>query len=95
MAAHEAQGQIFKEIGIDLFVPCFSYVQLDIGVSRTGSAKRLSLLTPDNQTRNVVYPEGESQTLNILTVLVHKLHIANCHVYKECFLCWTRGWRFG
>ena len=58
MMINKAQGQTYKAIGVDLSVPCFSHGQLYVAASRTGSAVKLSILTPNSQTRNVVYPEA-------------------------------------
>jgi len=58
MTINKAQGQTYKAIGVDLSVPCFSHGQLYVAASRTGSAVKLSILAPNSQTRNVVYPEA-------------------------------------
>ena len=58
MTINKAQGQMYKAIGVDFSVPCFSHRQLYVAASRTGSAVKLSILAPNSQTRNVVYPEA-------------------------------------
>lgn len=58
ITVHKSQKQTFKEIVIDLSVPRLSHEDLYVGLSRTGSAKPISILNPNNQTRNVVYPEA-------------------------------------
>ena len=58
MTINKAQGQTFKAIGVDLSVPCFSHGQLYVAAYRTGNADKLTILAPNKQTRNVVYPEA-------------------------------------
>ena len=58
MTINKAQGQTYKALGVDLSVTCFSHGQLHVAASRTDSAVKLSILAPNSQTRNVVYPEA-------------------------------------
>ena len=58
MTINKAQGQTLKVVGVDLSVHCFSHGQLYVAASRTGSAANLTILAPNEQTRNVVYPEA-------------------------------------
>ena len=71
---------MYKEIRINLSVPCFSHGHLYVGVSWTRSAEKESTLTLNNQTCDILYPEGLlnwSLSLNIETVSVYMLHRAN------------------
>ena len=55
MTINKAQGQSFKQIGLNLSKPVFSHGMLYVGLSRVGCMNRLHLHAPDGLTRNVVY----------------------------------------
>jgi PIF1 helicase. len=54
----KSHGNIFKAAGIDLRTSCFSHGQLYVAVSRVSSSEHLSVLSPYETTRNIVYPEA-------------------------------------
>ena len=58
MSINKSQGQTFRAIGVDLSVPCFTHGQLYVAASRACSTSKLSIFVPNNQTRNVVYPNA-------------------------------------
>ena len=58
MSINKSQGQTFKAIGVDVSVPCFTHGQLYVAASRACRTSKLSIFVPNNQTRNVVYPEA-------------------------------------
>ncbi|XP_031634678.1 uncharacterized protein LOC116347980 [Contarinia nasturtii] len=53
---NKAQGQTLKTVGLNLENPCFAHGQLFVGCGRVGSPKNLFIYTPNNKTRNIVYP---------------------------------------
>ena len=56
MSINKSQGQSLKVAGLCLNQPCFSHGQLYVGCSRVGRGDHLYLLTPNNKTKNIVYP---------------------------------------
>lgn len=56
MTINKSQGQTLKLVGLHLITPCFSHGQLYVGCSRVGSRDSLFILTPNNRTKNIVYP---------------------------------------
>lgn len=55
---NKAQGQTFKQVGIDLREYCFSHGQLYVALSRSGCGKNQYILIPhENMTKNIVYAE--------------------------------------
>ena len=58
MTVNKSQGQTFKAVGVDLSSVCFTHGMFYVAVSRLGSSAKLSILAPNNHTRNVVYPEA-------------------------------------
>ena len=58
MTINKSQGQTFSSLGADLTVPCFTHGMLYVAVSRSGRAETMTILAPNNETRNVVYPEA-------------------------------------
>lgn len=56
MTINKAQGQTLKVAGLDLEKPCFSHGQLYVACSRVGSPKNLYIYTPEDTTKNIVYP---------------------------------------
>jgi ATP-dependent DNA helicase PIF1 len=52
---NKSQGQAIKYCGVDLRSPCFSHGQLHVACSRVGSDKKLFILAPGGETKNVVY----------------------------------------
>lgn len=58
MTINKAQGQSMQLAGLDLRTPCFSHGQLYVACSRVGSCKKLFILAPDGQTKNIVYPKA-------------------------------------
>ena len=55
---NKAQGQSLKCVGVDLRNPCFSHGQLYVACSRVGSKENLHILTKNDMTVNIVYPEA-------------------------------------
>ena len=56
MSINKAQGQSLRVAGINLANPCFSHGQLYVACSRLGDPKSLYIYTPNQKTKNVVYP---------------------------------------
>ena len=58
MTINKAQGQSLQVCGIDLENPCFSHGQLYVATSRVGKPSDLFVYTPDEKTKNIVYPKA-------------------------------------
>lgn len=56
MTINKAQGQSLQVTGLNLSSPCFSHGQLYVACSRLGNPKCLYIYTPNNKTKNIVYP---------------------------------------
>ena len=57
-ASKRIRREPFKAVGLDLSSVCFAHGMFYVAVSRLGSSAKLSILAPNNRTRNVVYPEA-------------------------------------
>ena len=55
MTINKAQGQSFKEAGVDLSTPCFAHGQLYVALSRVGTGRNLYIKAENGRTHNVVY----------------------------------------
>lgn len=53
---NKAQGQSLKKVGVHLERPCFSHGQLYVACTRVGDPNNLIIYTPNNCTKNIVYP---------------------------------------
>lgn len=53
---NKSQGQSLQTVGLNLEKPCFSHGQLYVACSRVGNPKNLYIYTPNNMTKNIVYP---------------------------------------
>ena len=58
MTINKAQGQSLQVCGIDLENPCFSHGQLYVATSHVGKPSDLFVYTPDEKTKNIVYPKA-------------------------------------
>lgn len=56
MTINKSQGQSLRVAGLNLENPCFSHGQLYVACSRVGNPKTLYIYTPNQKTRNIVYP---------------------------------------
>lgn len=56
MTINKAQGQSLQVTGLNLSNPCFSHGQLYVACSRLGNPKCLYIYTPNEKTKNIVYP---------------------------------------
>ena len=57
MTINKAQGQTFRQVGVDLSTSCFTHGMLYVALSRVGSQNQLTVFS-DCKTRNVVYKEA-------------------------------------
>lgn len=57
MTINKAQGQTMRVVGVDLSHNCFSHGQLYVALSRVTDKRNLFILSPENETKNVVYSE--------------------------------------
>lgn len=55
---NKSQGQTLNVAGLNLQHSCFSHGQLYVGCSRVGTPKNLIVFTPNNRTKNIVYPNA-------------------------------------
>jgi len=53
----KSQGHTFACCGVDLSMPVFTHGMLYVALSRTGNPNHLTICSPTNSTRNVVYRE--------------------------------------
>ncbi|XP_029655832.1 uncharacterized protein LOC115229651 [Octopus sinensis] len=58
MSINKAQGQTLKPTCLHLIEPCFSHGQLYVSCSRVDSSQDLFVYGPNQETKNVVYPEA-------------------------------------
>jgi len=58
ITVNKSQGQSLGVVGIELSTPCFSHGQLYVACSRVGCSANMFIFTPNNCTKNVVYPEA-------------------------------------
>lgn len=58
MTINKSQGQTFKAMGVDLSTPPFTHGMMYVAASRAGTPRNLTILAPNQQTRNVVYREA-------------------------------------
>jgi ATP-dependent DNA helicase PIF1 len=56
MTINKAQGQSLSVVGLNLDDPCFSHGQLYVGCSRVGQRDKLFICSPNQKTKNIVYP---------------------------------------
>ncbi|XP_003740984.1 uncharacterized protein LOC100902978 [Galendromus occidentalis] len=57
MTINKAQGQSFSRVGIDLQEAIFAHGQLYVALSRATSRGGISIASPNNRMRNIVYDE--------------------------------------
>ena len=55
MTINKSQGQTFARCGVDLTMPVYTHGILYLALSRTGNPDHLTICSPTNSTRNVVY----------------------------------------
>lgn len=53
---NKSQGQTLKTVGLNLEKPCFTHGQLYVACSRVGNPNDLFIYTPNEKTKNIVYP---------------------------------------
>lgn len=53
---NKSQGQTLNTVGLNLTNACFTHGQLYVACSRVGTPQNLFIYTPNNKTKNIVYP---------------------------------------
>lgn len=70
MTINKAQGQSLRVAGLNLENPCFSHGQLYVACSRVGNPETLYIYTPNQKTKNIVYPLALRQMLVLVSIIL-------------------------